>query len=85
MALPLGERIVTVETELREVRSKLNSYDQQLHEINHKLDLLIAEKSSRDGAVGLGKWIAGLGFFTMLGAALLGIFSFFSGGFQHGQ
>lgn len=40
-------------------------------EIDAKLDRLIADKNQRDGAIGLGKWLVGTGFFALVGSAVL--------------
>lgn len=40
-------------------------------DIDGKLDLLVKDKDQRDGAIGLGKWLVGTGFFALVGSAVI--------------
>lgn len=51
----------------REIRDIKNT----VHEMDGKLDELVAGKNRQDGAVGLGKWLVGLGFFGTVGSIVI--------------
>ena len=76
----LSERMATVETQLiamafarEELRSTLSSMDD-------KLELLLASKARYDGALGLGRWLIGIGLPTLVGGTVLWFLDFMAGG-----
>jgi hypothetical protein len=52
--------------EIRDIKRAVKS-------IEDKIDLLIADKNTRDGAVGLGKWLVTTGVFGAIGAVALAV------------
>lgn len=42
-----------------------------IHDVDAKLDRLIADKNQRDGALIFGKWLVGVGFFSAVGGIVL--------------
>lgn len=79
MAGTVVERVAALEHRGNAHDIEFRDLKADLHDIKTKLDALLTEQHRRDGALGLAKWGASLTFFTLLGSAIVGIFSFFSG------
>lgn len=79
MAGTMGERVTALEHRGNGHDIEFRDLNAELHGINAKLDALLTEQHKRDGALGLAKWGASLTFFAMIGSAILGIFTLFSG------
>ncbi len=47
-----------------------------MRRVEEKLDDLITDRDRRDGAIGLGKWLVGGGFFSAVGGILIAVWHF---------
>lgn len=59
----------------REIRAIKNT----VNDIDAKLDKLVSDKDQRDGAIGLGKWLVGTGFFALVGSIVMATIHYISG------
>jgi len=82
----MGERMATVEAqvhaivEMREERDReIKSIKTSLSDIGGKLDLLVQDKARRDGALGLSRWLIGIGIPGMIGGWVLYLWHIFEG------
>lgn len=79
----LAERMATAEAQIEAIHEALADRDREIKalkegnaEINRKLDVLIAEKERRDGALGMGRWLITIGIPSLVGGAVLWVWHF---------
>ena len=79
MAGTTGERIVSLEARADGHDREFRDIKLALTRIEGKLDALQTSEDERRGALGLGRWIVGGSFLTLLGAAAAGVWTFVTG------
>lgn len=79
-----AERLSSIEAQLDAIHEIRADRDREMKaikdmqaEINRKLDVLIADKSRRDGALGLGRWLITVGIPSLIGGAVLALWHMF--------
>ena len=81
-----AERLATIEAQIAAMAEARAERDREIKaikegqgEIVRKLDILIADKARRDGALGLGRWLITIGIPSLIGGAVLWIWHLFDG------
>lgn len=79
----IGERMATIEARADAIELARRDRDREFGEfraavleINASLKLLLADKSSRDGALGLGRWLIGIGLPALIGGWAIALWHF---------
>lgn len=81
-----AERLATIEAQIAAMAEARAERDREIKaikegqiEIVRKLDILIADKARRDGALGLGRWLITIGIPSLIGGAVLWVWNLFDG------
>lgn len=82
----LNERMATAEAQIQAIVEARADRDREMKALkaelgaaNGKLDVLLSDKERRDGALGLGRWLIGIGLPTLVGGFILELWHFFDG------